>query len=159
MEPAYLNTTVGYGDVAPVTPLGRLIGSIVAILGIGLFALPASIMASGFVEESSYETKVCPDCGHEINWGDDIARGRKEYDIGDLVRIDISNESKVPYHYHGEHGRIDEISNDRNSHSTNNATSYQIELIDLEKTIEVEECDLRAPFRSRSVESTSSMTI
>lgn len=42
-------TTVGYGDVYPVTPLGRAIGAVVAVLGIGLFALPASILASGFV--------------------------------------------------------------------------------------------------------------
>jgi voltage-gated potassium channel len=65
-------TTVGYGDVTPVTPLGQFVGSIVAVLGIGLFALPASIMASGFIEASSYETHECPECGHEVNWDDDI---------------------------------------------------------------------------------------
>ncbi len=41
-------TTVGYGDLAPVTALGRLLGGIVAILGIGLFALPAGILSSAF---------------------------------------------------------------------------------------------------------------
>jgi voltage-gated potassium channel len=44
-------TTVGYGDLVPVTPLGKFLGSIVAILGVGMFALPASIMATGFAEE------------------------------------------------------------------------------------------------------------
>ncbi len=43
-------TTVGYGDMAPVTPIGRFLGSIIAILGIGMFALPAAVLANGFSE-------------------------------------------------------------------------------------------------------------
>jgi voltage-gated potassium channel len=42
--------TVGYGDVVPVTPLGKVVGGIVALSGIALFALPAGIIASGFIE-------------------------------------------------------------------------------------------------------------
>ena len=44
-------TTVGYGDIYPITPLGKFIGAVIALLGIGLFALPAGIIASGFTEE------------------------------------------------------------------------------------------------------------
>lgn len=44
-------TTVGYGDVVPMTPFGKVLGSIVAFFGVGLFALPAGILGSGFVEE------------------------------------------------------------------------------------------------------------
>ncbi len=44
-------TTVGYGDVTPVTPLGRLLGGLVTVLGVGMFALPAGILASGFAQE------------------------------------------------------------------------------------------------------------
>lgn len=44
-------TTVGYGDVYPVTHLGKLLSATVAFLGIGIFALPAGIIASGFAEE------------------------------------------------------------------------------------------------------------
>lgn len=43
-------STVGYGDVYPVTPLGKLVGSIVALSGIALFALPAGIIVTGLVE-------------------------------------------------------------------------------------------------------------
>jgi len=43
-------TTVGYGDVYPITPLGKIIGALIAFLGIGIFALPAGILASGLVE-------------------------------------------------------------------------------------------------------------
>jgi len=44
-------TTVGYGDVYPITLIGRILGGTLAVLGIGLFALPAGILASGFSEE------------------------------------------------------------------------------------------------------------
>ena len=45
-------TTVGYGDVVPETALGRLLNSVVAVLGLCMFALPASILATGFSEET-----------------------------------------------------------------------------------------------------------
>lgn len=44
-------TTVGYGDVYPTTNLGKLLSAAVAFLGIGIFGLPAGIIASGFAEE------------------------------------------------------------------------------------------------------------
>ena len=63
-------TTVGYGDVYPITPIGKSLGAIIAVLGIGMFALPAGILASGFVEEIQRrrrKRKVCPHCGKEID--------------------------------------------------------------------------------------------
>jgi voltage-gated potassium channel len=57
-------TTVGYGDLYPVTPLGKLMGSVIAVLGIGLFALPAGILASGFSDELRRRgARKCPHCG------------------------------------------------------------------------------------------------
>lgn len=44
-------TTVGYGDIVPVTPAGKLIASLTAICGLAMFALPVGIIASGFSEE------------------------------------------------------------------------------------------------------------
>ena len=44
-------TTVGYGDIYPTTVVGKLVGAILALLGIGLFGLPAGILAAGFIEE------------------------------------------------------------------------------------------------------------
>ncbi|AFZ04724.1 Ion transport protein [Oscillatoria nigro-viridis PCC 7112] len=44
-------TTVGYGDIYPITPLGKFLGAILAFLGIGIFALPAGLIAAGFSEE------------------------------------------------------------------------------------------------------------
>jgi voltage-gated potassium channel len=62
-------TTVGYGDIYPVTTLGKILGSIVAVLGIGMFALPAGILGSGFVEELQKRRKApkeCPHCGKAV---------------------------------------------------------------------------------------------
>lgn len=63
-------TTVGYGDVYPVTPLGQLLAGVSAFLGIGMFALPASILASGFIEEATEsddpEWEYCPHCGEKL---------------------------------------------------------------------------------------------
>ncbi len=63
-------TTVGYGDVVPVTPAGRALGALIALLGIAIFALPAGIFASGFAEEISARrsgTQYCPHCGEEVS--------------------------------------------------------------------------------------------
>ncbi|MCU0637893.1 MAG: ion transporter [Methanothrix sp.] len=65
--------TVGYGDVYPETAWGRLIGSVVVILGIGLFALPTGVLASGFAEvlarrkeAQKMEKMRCPHCGRYL---------------------------------------------------------------------------------------------
>ncbi|MFH1616153.1 MAG: ion transporter [Planctomycetota bacterium] len=63
-------TTVGYGDIYPITQVGKLIASVIAILGIGMFALPTGILGSGFVEELDRYRQAptrCPHCGKEIN--------------------------------------------------------------------------------------------
>lgn len=66
-------TTVGYGDVYPVTALGKLLGGIIAVIGIGLFALPTGILASGFSEElSKKEETACPHCGKDLAGGGDL---------------------------------------------------------------------------------------
>jgi len=62
-------TTVGYGDVYPVTGFGKFISGLIAILGIGLVALPTGIISSGFIAKigkRKNEVKKCPHCGKEI---------------------------------------------------------------------------------------------
>jgi len=79
--------TVGYGDAVPITPVGKFLAAIVAISSIGLFALPAGILASGFAEslrgkrESNETDKIlaCPQCGAEI----DLQTGRVRERPGD----------------------------------------------------------------------------
>lgn len=43
--------TVGYGDIYPVTPAGRLVGIFIAFLGVGMVAIPTGIISAGFVEQ------------------------------------------------------------------------------------------------------------
>jgi voltage-gated potassium channel len=62
-------TTVGYGDVYPVTPLGKIISSLIAVLGIGVVALPTGLISAGFmdkIEKKDKKSKKCPYCGKEI---------------------------------------------------------------------------------------------
>ncbi len=62
-------TTVGYGDVSPVTPLGKMMAGVIAVMGIGMFALPAGILGSGFLDEiqkRNREARYCPHCGQLI---------------------------------------------------------------------------------------------
>jgi voltage-gated potassium channel len=63
-------TTVGYGDMVPITPLGKFLGGIFAITGVGLLALPAGIMSSGFFEmlhTKNSKKHVCPHCGKDFH--------------------------------------------------------------------------------------------
>lgn len=61
-------STVGYGDIYPITTGGKIFASFIAILGIALFALPAGIIASGFAEEiKGRRQRSCPHCHKEIN--------------------------------------------------------------------------------------------
>jgi len=63
-------TTVGYGDIYPVTVGGKIFAGIISILGIGMFALPTGIIGSGFIEEiqkrKSLPPIICPHCGKNV---------------------------------------------------------------------------------------------
>jgi voltage-gated potassium channel len=64
-------TTVGYGDIAPVTPLGQLIASLIMIIGYGIIAVPTGIVSAEFASQKKDSnsnkkikplTKTCPEC-------------------------------------------------------------------------------------------------
>jgi voltage-gated potassium channel len=73
-------TTVGYGDVYPITGWGKLVSGVIAILGIGLVALPTGILSAGFIEkiedkhkkeaeeaaDQAKPFKYCPHCGEKL---------------------------------------------------------------------------------------------
>ncbi len=58
-------TTVGYGDIAPQTNLGRLLASGLMILGYGIIAVPTGIVTQEFVRQhrSKVSSQSCPTCG------------------------------------------------------------------------------------------------
>lgn len=55
-------TTVGYGDIAPHTPFGQFIASIVMILGYGIIAVPTGIVTSEMSKSEHNNTQHCPNC-------------------------------------------------------------------------------------------------
>jgi voltage-gated potassium channel len=57
-------TTVGYGDIYPITPLGRGCAALIMIVGIGLVALPTGLVGSAFYELTQHRT--CPHCGRDV---------------------------------------------------------------------------------------------
>ena len=63
-------TTVGYGDVSPVTPLGQAVAAIIMILGYGIIAVPTGIVTAEMTAAAGKKisTQACPECsaeGHE----------------------------------------------------------------------------------------------
>jgi voltage-gated potassium channel len=63
-------TSLGNGTVYPITAFGKIISVLIAVLGIGLIALPTGIISAGFIEKlkkNDSELKQCPHCGKIIN--------------------------------------------------------------------------------------------
>lgn len=72
-------TPLGYGGVEPITTTGKIISAVVAIIGIGLIALPTGIISAGFIEKISKDNpadgekkhseknNVCPHCGKPLD--------------------------------------------------------------------------------------------
>lgn len=78
-------TTIGYGDMVPETPAGKVLGGLVAFIGICAVALPVGIISSGFIEEIGRKrtgvgeaegavgvdvgavARACPHCGGELD--------------------------------------------------------------------------------------------
>lgn len=59
-------TTVGYGDIAPLTPLGQFLASLVMVMGYGIIAIPTGIVTSEFTRQDKDDlhlnTQSCPNC-------------------------------------------------------------------------------------------------
>lgn len=59
-------TTVGYGDITPVTPLGRFLSAVVMLLGYTIIAVPTGIVSASMIrEQRRHAAKPCPHCGRD----------------------------------------------------------------------------------------------
>lgn len=61
--------TIGYGDMVPITVYGKIVSGVISLLGITFFLLPASVLASGFVDEVEARnppSHTCPNCKKKI---------------------------------------------------------------------------------------------
>lgn len=57
-------TTVGYGDVVPITPIGKIFGGVITILSMGMVAIPTGLLASSFSEQIRKRRAVFADEVH-----------------------------------------------------------------------------------------------
>ena len=67
-------TTVGYGDMIPITTLGKVFGSTILLCGVALMALPAGIITVGFLDELNKNKRAkmkCPHCGKVLGETDE----------------------------------------------------------------------------------------
>ena len=65
-------TTVGYGDMIPITIIGKIFTGVILLAGVAMFALPAGIITAGFLEEIRKQKKsgrqlICPHCHKPID--------------------------------------------------------------------------------------------
>ena len=65
-------TTVGYGDITPVTPVGRLLSAFVMLLGYTIIAVPTGIVTATFIDETKEKPKDghCPRCDAKVRKND-----------------------------------------------------------------------------------------
>ena len=59
-------TTVGYGDIAPVTPVGRFLSALVMLLGYTIMAVPTGIVSAQFIHDHNVgrsRRRKCKECG------------------------------------------------------------------------------------------------
>jgi hypothetical protein len=74
--------SVGYGDITPITPLGRLMTVIVSFVGIGIFAIPAGLMASSFTDQLRLDRKTFEDDVRKLVTSDKFtAEDRKNLEL------------------------------------------------------------------------------
>jgi len=82
--------TIGYGDMSPVTVLGRIMGTFIAFLGVGVVAIPTGIISAGFVEQYTQAQ-------NSRNFIDDV--NLEIVDVGiDSRWVDLSAEDVDRYH-------------------------------------------------------------
>jgi hypothetical protein len=63
--------SVGYGDLTPITPMGKAMTVVISLIGIGIFAIPAGLMASAFTDQLRIDREA-----FENEFRDAIAKGR-----------------------------------------------------------------------------------
>ena len=100
-------TTVGYGDVVPITPVGRLLGAVIMLLGIGMVALPAGMLASRFSEELHERRE---DFGREVDsmLDDGQISDSEEVALEDVRERLMLTEEEAAQIVRGQQERIDQ---------------------------------------------------
>ncbi|CAE7442724.1 KCNQ5 [Symbiodinium natans] len=107
-------TTVGYGDLYPESAMGRLVASITAFLGIGLFALPAGIITTGFrlEEERRLQRKLSVPLDEEMSPSDGGIQDFQLELLRGIQRLEKKLEG-LEHKLEDMHGEIQTLKTDR----------------------------------------------
>lgn len=81
-------TTVGYGDIYPITTLGKFLGMIISLLGIGLVAVPTGIISAGFIEQVDKGK-------HKADPAPDITDDKKQALLSNFELLNSTGELKL----------------------------------------------------------------
>jgi len=84
--------SVGYGDISPVTPMGRVMTIILALLGIGIFAIPAALLSSAFSDQLRIERESLKDELHEMLSDGVLSMEESEILYAEAKRLHLSDE-------------------------------------------------------------------
>jgi len=89
--------TIGYGDIVPLTLLGKIVSGVISFIGITLFLLPASVIVSGFleeIEERKPSSEVCPNCQEIIQKSEFIRKLKKRKDKKKVLKTTFKGNYK-----------------------------------------------------------------
>lgn len=108
--------TVGYGDIYPITPLGQCMAIVIALLGVGVVAIPTGIISAGFVEQYTKMSRQ----GHEVQLHTVIVDidsqwvGKTFLEIEQLYGVDVvlakrNNKTFIPIQHIDFHVQTNDI--------------------------------------------------
>jgi voltage-gated potassium channel len=84
--------SVGYGDISPITPLGRLLTVVVALIGIGIFAIPAGLLASAFTDQLRIDREAFKQRLMLAYEDGMLDRAEKELIVAEAERLHLSGD-------------------------------------------------------------------
>lgn len=84
--------SVGYGDISPVTPMGRVMTIILALLGIGIFAIPAALLSSAFSDQLRIERESLKNELHDMLSDGVLSMEETEILYAEAKRLHLSDE-------------------------------------------------------------------
>ena len=78
--------TVGYGDIYPITTIGKFLAIVIAFLGVGMVAIPTGIISAGFVEQYSKLTELGDYAAEQSIHFIEVVIGKRDKWAGKLIK-------------------------------------------------------------------------
>lgn len=84
--------SVGYGDISPVTPMGRALTVVLALVGIGIFAIPAGLLASAFTDQLRIDREAFKRSILRALEDGELSPGEREEIVAEAERLHLTRE-------------------------------------------------------------------